>query len=60
MHGPSTRCFLEEHFGGLTDMAGIESLRLLVGELQQAMRAQLLILIGNNIGDAECSRSRSL
>ena len=60
MHGPAAWCFLEEHLGGLADMAGIERLRFLVGELQQAMRAQLLILIGNDIGDAERCRSRSL
>ena len=60
MHGSSTGGFFEEHLGRLSDVTGIEGLCLLVGELQQPVRTQLLFLIADDVGDAQCSGTRAL
>ena len=60
VHSLAAGGFLEEHFGFLTDVASIESLRLLVGKVEQLSRAKLFLLIGHDIGDAQGGCSRAL
>ena len=60
MHRLASECLLEEHFCLRADVPGIELLRLLVAQLEQALGAQFLVLVAHHIGNAQCSRARSL
>ena len=60
MHGTAARRLLEQHFGLLADVAGIERRGLLVAERQQPFAAQLLLALVDNVGNLQCRRARPL
>ena len=60
MHGTTARGTLEEHLGLLTDVAGVESLGLLVAEFEQTLGAQLLLLLGHDIVNLQRRRPWTL
>ena len=60
MHRLATGRLLEKHLRLLSDVAGIERLRLFVREHQQPVRTLLLVLLAHHVGNPEGCRSRTL
>ena len=60
MHGSSARSLLEEHLGLLTDILGIEGLRLAVGEVEQTLTAHLFLLLRHHVWNLQGRRAGTL
>ena len=60
MHCLASWRLLEENLSLSTDVLGIEFLRLLIAQLQQSLRALLLLLLVNHIRNLQGSRARTL
>ena len=60
MHCLASWRLFEENLSLSTDVLGIEFLRLLIAQLQQTLRALLLLLLVNHIRNLQGSRARTL
>ena len=60
MHCLASWRLFEENLSLCTDILGIEFLRLLIAQLQQSLRALLLLLLVNHIRNLQGSRARTL
>ena len=53
MHRLTSGSFLQQHLSLLPDMSPVKSLRLLIRQVQQPLRAQLLVLIAHRVGNTQ-------
>ena len=60
MHRPATGSLLEQHLCLLANVTSIESLRLLIRQVEQQLRSLLLVMVAHNIWNLQGHRARTL